>query len=202
MADAFRVMSRHSTHVATLFRGEAVQHPNVPWDFIPTWILIATPPAALGIAAAIALNSNLYDDWRQMYFLWAPICVLAAFGLRLIMDAAARASAPNAAGGGFNVYADDKTLIYIKEDCAAAAARGRFWLSIFPANPADLPQDRRAAGFDHDSLNFAFPEHSAILDGDCVIIRALPHYPARHVETGQWIPGEGELWRGEIAVGE
>ena len=36
----------------------------------------------LPIAAAILLNSNLYNGWRQMYFLYAPLCVLAAFGLR------------------------------------------------------------------------------------------------------------------------
>ena len=124
-ADAFQVMSRHTTLVDTLFRGELVRHPNVPWDFAPTWALITTPPvalilAALGIAAVvrlcaadwrgmfanstarfglltlaclilpvaavIALNSNLYNDWRQMYFLYAPMCVLAAFGLNLIAE--------------------------------------------------------------------------------------------------------------------
>ena len=120
---AFPTLARHPDRLATLFRGEWVQWPNIPWSFIPAWTLVTTPPialalAALGIAAvaylcaadwrgmfanaaarfgllalaclilpvaaAIALNSNLYDDWRQMYFLWAPICVLAAFGLRLL----------------------------------------------------------------------------------------------------------------------
>ncbi len=519
---ALRVMSRHGSHLPTLFRGETVQFPNIPWDYIPTWILITSPPAALilaalGIAAVarlcaadrraafanatarfgllmvaclilpiagvIALNSNLYDGWRQMYFLWAPICVLSAFGLRFITDAAKtpplraaacalaalgiaaaavqmvrlhplqnayfnplvgksdladrysidylaashkealeallkiqpsgpifaasanlyriyanawllpsddrarivhvqsfphyrviagdggdaaiwkrevygapiasvldvraeseaafraefaadRASPPNATGGGFDVYADGKTLtylnprcaqrdiagrfllsvfpanpsrlpqsaqdaglkheplnfdfrrygmaldgkcvivrdlpnyrishveigkfalpesvreegeeggewsariifpayydrfrdalasaapraangpaafavyadgdslIYIKEACAQEDARGRFFLSIFPKDPADLPPNRRAAGFDHDSLNFNFPEHGAVLDGDCVIIRDLPDYPISRMETGQWIPGEGELWKAKIAAGE
>jgi len=119
--DALETMSSHPIHVVTLFRGELVRWPNVPWDYIPTWALITTPPAALAlaavgigclarlcaadwrgalanstarfglltlaclilpVAAVIALNSNLYNGWRQMYFLYAPICVLAAFGLR------------------------------------------------------------------------------------------------------------------------
>ncbi len=36
---------------------------------------------ALPVAAAIALESNIYNGWRQMYFLWAPFCLLAAGGL-------------------------------------------------------------------------------------------------------------------------
>ena len=393
LADAFQVMSRHTTHIETLFRGELVKYPNIPWDFAPTWALITTPPAALilialgiaavvrlcaarprdtlantparfgllmvvcviiPVAAAIALNSNLYDDWRHMYFLYAPMCVLAAFGLRLVMEKVAqpriraaafalaalgialavvqmvrlhpyqqeylnplvgkngladrwemnywrifhkealdellkiqpsgriavmspgyyrhlmghnirllpeeerirfivspnfpsfrivqwdggaapvlwrreiygvpivsivdaraesealaretydkaRASAPSASGGGFDVYADNDSVIYIKEYCAEEDAGGRFWLSVFPEDPADLLRDRRAAGFEHDSLNFEFPEHGAVINGECVIIRELPEYPISLIETGQWIPGEGGLWRGRITVGE
>ena len=121
LIEAFRVMSRHPVIAVSVFRGERFWHPDIPWDYVPTWALATTPPvalaaAALGIAAiarlcaarwrdtlanstarfgllavaclvlpvaaVIALNSNLYDDWRQMYFLYAPLCVLAAFGLR------------------------------------------------------------------------------------------------------------------------
>ena len=121
LMEVFRFMARRSHVVSSLFRGEWVRWPDIPWDYIPTWILITTPPialalAALGIAAVahlcaanrrgmladstarfglltvaclilpaaavIALNSNVYGDWRQMYFLYAPMCVLAGFGLR------------------------------------------------------------------------------------------------------------------------
>ena len=121
--EALGTLAQHPSHIPTLFRGETVRWPDIPWDFIPTWMLITTPPvalplAALGIAylarlcavrlrdalansparfgllalacltlpvaAAIALNSNMYDDWRHMYFLYAPMCVLAAFGLRAL----------------------------------------------------------------------------------------------------------------------
>ena len=36
----------------------------------------------LPVAVAIILQSNVYDGWRQMYFLWGPFCLLAAVGLR------------------------------------------------------------------------------------------------------------------------
>ena len=38
----------------------------------------------LPVAAAIILQSNIYNGWRQMYFLWAPFCLLAAVGLHRI----------------------------------------------------------------------------------------------------------------------
>ena len=42
--------------------------------------------SVLPVAVVIALQSNIYGDWRQMYFLWAPFCLLAAVGLRAIAN--------------------------------------------------------------------------------------------------------------------
>ncbi len=42
----------------------------------------------LPIAAVMALRSNLYNGWRHMYFLYAPLCLLAVFGLRRLLAAA------------------------------------------------------------------------------------------------------------------
>ena len=39
------------------------------------------------IAASIVLSSNVYYGWRQMYFLYAPLCLLAAFGLHHLVSA-------------------------------------------------------------------------------------------------------------------
>ena len=41
---------------------------------------------ALPVAVVIALQSNIYNGWRQMYFLWGPFCLLAAVGLRTITN--------------------------------------------------------------------------------------------------------------------
>ncbi len=41
---------------------------------------------ALPIVVVIALQSNIYNGWRQMYFLWAPFCLLAAVGMHTIAN--------------------------------------------------------------------------------------------------------------------
>ena len=38
----------------------------------------------LPVAVVIILQSNLYNGWRHMYFLWGPFCLIAAVGLRAI----------------------------------------------------------------------------------------------------------------------
>ena len=38
------------------------------------------------VLVAIALQANLYNDWRHMYFLWVPFCLLAAVGLHAITN--------------------------------------------------------------------------------------------------------------------
>ena len=96
------------------------------------------------------------------------------------------------AESGFNVYVDGKTLIYVKDPCAAQDTRGRFLLSVFPIDADDLPPEFRALG--HESLNFDFAAFGAVFDGKCVILRTLPDYPIAGIETGQWTPGEGRLW--------
>ena len=101
---------------------------------------------------------------------------------------------PAASAGGFDIYADDGTLTYVKSPCAESDARGRFGLSAYPVDPNDLPQSARDDGLDHEPLNFDFHRNGAIFDGNCVAIRDLPDYPISHLETGQWIPGEGGLW--------
>ena len=43
--------------------------------------LLAAALFIFPIIGEAALNSNAYDGWRQMYFLWAPFCLLSAAGL-------------------------------------------------------------------------------------------------------------------------
>ena len=372
--EGIATLSRHPSISPALFRGEVVRWPDIPWDYIPTWMLITTPPVALAlaavgiaylarlcaadwrdalanstarfgllalvcltlpVAAAVALNSNLYSGWRHMYFLYAPLCVLAAFGLRALAalpnprlragafalaalglaavavqmvrihpyqndyfnpladksglanrwqmdywrvsyrealealleiqptgridvsaheihlsqnrglipaderrrlnvnlsfpsfrivsgdggDAAiwkreiygvpivsildtraesaaalpaayesARATEPAASVGGFDIYADGDTLIYIKEACGEKDRRSRFELAAFPVDPNDMSEVTRRAGLEYKPLDLSFRKYGAALDGGCVIVRDLPDYPIIHVETGQWKP--------------
>ena len=45
---------------------------------------------ALPVSAVMLPGGNIYNGWRQMYFLWAPFALLAAFGLRGLADALGR----------------------------------------------------------------------------------------------------------------
>ncbi len=47
----------------------------------------------LPIAAAVAVTPTMYNGWRQMYFLYAPFCLLAAFGLHWLASAWGRPDA-------------------------------------------------------------------------------------------------------------
>ena len=42
---------------------------------------------AIPVLAVVLLNPNVYNGWRQLYFLWAPFSLLAAFGLRAMASA-------------------------------------------------------------------------------------------------------------------
>ena len=46
------------------------------------FLFVALGCFVLPVAVVIALGANIYDGWRQMYFLWGPFCLLAAAGLR------------------------------------------------------------------------------------------------------------------------
>ena len=41
----------------------------------------------LPILSVIVLGSNVYNGWRQMYFLYAPFCLLALFGVQWVTSA-------------------------------------------------------------------------------------------------------------------
>ena len=104
-----------------LFQGESLySRDGPPFDYVPVWIGITTPPATFLLAlagaatltrralrrprdifrngplrfgllllaipivvmvAVVVLESNVQTGWRYFYFLFAPLCLLAAFGL-------------------------------------------------------------------------------------------------------------------------
>ena len=101
----------------------------------------------------------------------------------------------------FDVYRIDSAnaLIYAREPCAEPDTRGRFLLSVFPANQSDVEEQMRDKDLNHNSLNFDFQRHGAIFDRTCVILRYLPDYPIAAIETGQWIPGESGVWNGKFS---
>ena len=137
IVDAFETLVRIPSTELTLFRGELVRWPSIPPHYLPAWMAVTTPPAALLLslagaaavawrgasrprdvlrntglrfewlllacltlppAAVVALQANVYNGWRHMYFLYAPLCLLAACGLRGLLAAARRPGLRRAAG--------------------------------------------------------------------------------------------------------
>lgn len=94
--------------------------------------------------------------------------------------------------GVWDVHYDGAALRYLKEPCAESDAEPRFFAHIFPADPNDLPQARRAAGFYGINPLFAFTGKT--VDGACIMLIDAPRYPIASVRTGQYISGEGEIW--------
>ena len=120
-ADLVDVLRSRPHPLANLFQGE--QLPSLagpPWDYVPVWVGITTPPATLLLALAgtlalagrglrrprdvlrngplrfglllaalpiaimagvVVLETNIHDDWRHLYFLYAPLPPLAVIGL-------------------------------------------------------------------------------------------------------------------------
>ena len=100
----------------------------------------------------------------------------------------------------FDLYLRDNALTYLKAPCAEGDADASFFLHIFPADPADLPVDRREFGF--ANMDFQFAEHGARIDDICVAERELPDYPIDRIRTGQFVSGEGSLWRAEFPAAQ
>ena len=97
----------------------------------------------------------------------------------------------------FDVYLRDNTLAYLKEPCAEGDADARFFLHIFPADPADLPSASRELGF--ANLDFQFADHGADIGGKCVATRDLPDYAIERIRTGQDAAASGgDGWRADI----
>ena len=99
----------------------------------------------------------------------------------------------------FDLYVQDNRLIYLRETCADADTAAGFFLHIIPVDGSDLPAERQAAGF--ANLDFDFARYGGSFDGKCLAAIPLPDYPIKEIRTGQHIPGPGEVWAAELAVG-
>ena len=105
------------------------------------------------------------------------------------------------ARAGFDIYIHDGALHYLKENCepllASLKASRRVFLHIFPADPADLPSDRREHGFENHDI-WILAEPIAFFDGKCIHRQPpLPDYPIARIRTGQLAKGEA-LWSVDI----
>ena len=88
----------------------------------------------------------------------------------------------------FDVYLNDRWLIYINEQCSAANLDNTFFLGVFPIDNADLSEARRPHGF--DNLDFGFADYGFSNGESCFASRYLPEYPINRIHTGQYIVTE------------
>ena len=102
------------------------------------------------------------------------------------------------ASSKFNLYLDDRRLIYIAESCRDFDPEFPFFLHIVPADPDDLPDHRKALGSSFDNYDFSFNREGFRFGERCAVIRNLPAYDFIHISTGQYIPEGDQLWREEI----
>ena len=111
---------------------------------------------------------------------------------------AALSDIPPDATSDFALYLQDSRLIYLRETCAAADTAAGFFLHIIPEDISDLPAERQAAGF--ANMDFAFDRWGGSFDGKCLAAVSLPEYPIKEIRTGQYAPGQGEVWAAELVV--
>ncbi len=99
------------------------------------------------------------------------------------------------AAGAFEVYRRDDALVYVREPCAEADTRQRFFLHVHAAR-SEGGDDRRV------NLDFDFGYRGALFDGKCVALVALPEAapgggPVARLRTGQF-SSAGETWAVEL----
>ena len=145
------------------------------------------PPDYAGLQA-LDLAPGAYLAGEPDLLDWARAAILAGdFGERL-------------ADARYDIYLDEKILIYFKQSCAATDTRAKFFLHIIPEDAQDLPVHRREYGFDNRDFNFTGLDVHALYDW-CVAIRMLPDYAIERIRTGQFT-SEGAAWRAEVELGE
>ena len=98
-------------------------------------------------------------------------------------------------GAGFELYRQDKLLIYYREGCRRRDTQPRISLHIVPEDVEDLAAERREFGF--ENRGFYFSQHGVHIDGQCMATVALPDYAIAETRTGQ--EGYWEF-RGQPAV--
>ncbi len=96
----------------------------------------------------------------------------------------------------FDIYLSENTLAYAKEPCVPADTAATFFLHVIPSDPDALPDARKQHGF--DNRDFHFDGRGVIFNGKCMAEVNLPEYDITRIRTGQYVPGEGQVWKAEF----
>ena len=126
---------------------------------------------------------------------------IANMGAAALARAAALGAAREpSARGPYDVYwdKDEGALLYVRERCRNEDRAAPFFLHVVPLDPLAAPLAVAERGF--ANRDFAFATHGAMRGDTCVLRARLPLAPAREVHTGQYVGGQGELWRVDVAL--
>ena len=104
----------------------------------------------------------------------------------------------------YDVYINETRLIYLRRSCSMTDIEHRFFLHITPVHLHDLPEDRKQHGF--DNLDFHFNDNFSddsftLVNNACIVVRYLPQYDIKQIQTGQFTPETGTIWEGEFTFG-
>ena len=84
----------------------------------------------------------------------------------------------------FDLYLDDGSLIYFKEECSREDFERKVLLYVLPTTNLALPGIRKSIG--NDILDF-FPARQGVrMNGECLAIAPLPEYDIKLITTGQY----------------
>lgn len=112
---AFKEMSNYVLVIPVLFEGKLIASNQIPWYYIPKWILISTPFFVLlgwcfsmgaflkrmvdfkllglilmsiffPLAFVILKHSTLYDEWRHLLFIYPSLVIIAALGWEFLIQ--------------------------------------------------------------------------------------------------------------------
>jgi tetratricopeptide (TPR) repeat protein len=123
--EALSVMEHYKISIKQVFEGAQIWSTNLPWYYLPKWMLISIPEIVLAgfliflflffkrtnegkngilyhgltgfaflfpLIYVIALRSNVYSDWRQLYFVYTPMVALASAGLVCLFNSMKKTS--------------------------------------------------------------------------------------------------------------
>ena len=162
--------------------------------------VIQLPADAAGDLILMQRSGGNYEPGGAT--LWEGLHSLSQPGLRELI-AQGRRQQPAAAGPeDFAVFLDREAgrnrLLYAKAACTQDEYETPVFLHIHPARPEDLPPAAPSVNF--ENRDFSLNTYGGRPGGDCVAIVPLPDYPIKTIRTGQYIPGQGELWSVALPV--
>ena len=98
----------------------------------------------------------------------------------------------------FDIYLDESRIIYLAEPCREINTEAPFFLHVVPASLDEPADQRKAPDINFDNHDFDFNQEGFRFGERCAAIRNLPDYNIKMIETGQYAPEGGTLWREEI----